>query len=488
MPITDLRYLREGNVDAYRRVVKDQFRQIIHSYGIDTVYFRKSSNLFDTQVQSANYIYGEDITGEFSTSAEVVTYMVVNEYDLLTNKMSIETQANGDCYILIDDFHEQFRDVLGTIHNVTDTVSVSADILSGNVSIINEVTGIDLSGYNTFDLSFITSGNFIDSETLSGITRYPLPHNKDLYWTKYYTQQVVNGYSTLTYDATVDINGNGIVTGQIVNNYNYYVKIPDKEPKDWGITPQPGDFFRIQFHDPLKQPQEYEITEVKNKQLMPDGLNPLLDTYVWRLSIVKRIASYENIASDIQSELPVDQKQLVSQYIEREADKTFDYTIKQVDTIDGVNSDDIYGSYSKKVYDTLPPTPPITTTQAPLPMPPTIPSLPITYIDSYVAGGNIGLHKLVQFNSAGKVVLADAGVFTSVVGMSTVVATTGNTIQVQNDNLIVDSSWNLIPDTGVFLTTNGNFTQVMPNSNIHMFGIAISATSIQLNTDYNIIQ
>jgi hypothetical protein len=107
------------------------------------------------------------------------------------------------------------------------------------------------------------------------------------------------------------------------------------------------------------------------------------------------------------------------------------------------------------------------------------------------AGGNISGHKVVRYDNAGLVQLADASILThanKAVGITTGATTTGAEVTIQNGDLMVHNGWSWTIDTPVFLGTNGSLTQSTSGlAFTQVIGIANSATSITINIQPAII-
>ena len=68
------------------------------------------------------------------------------------------------------------------------------------------------------------------------------------------------------------------------------------------IQPNVGDFFRLQFK---KRSQDYEITNIVDRTITPDGINPLLGKYVWKCNAVRRIEDNETMTINRPDSQPI---------------------------------------------------------------------------------------------------------------------------------------------------------------------------------------
>lgn len=353
--ITDLRYLKRSDLDPEQQILKNYFRETIHSYGVDSVYYRHDANLFEEPSGIAvNYAYGEKTTMTYWLSAPLIIYSDMKGDNIILSKFGAETNGDITCYILIDDFTEQFRDLIGTpgygefISTVSAEVSAYSGILQGNI--INS----DISGYTSAQLTFATSGSVYGEQTGSFI-RYPKKYIDYIYKCDSYTDQIVNGTLSGSYSGTLDVSGYGSISGSLSGALWYYTVDPGKNAgPNWKISPQVGDFFRLDFDE--NNHEEYEITRIYDRNLMLDGLNQLLFRYVWKCDAVRRDPSYEpilsqDIGAEKEEEFTTDKKK-ISDLLEIASDKIFDYERKVIDSHDGVKHDAVYGEYTdKSVYD-----------------------------------------------------------------------------------------------------------------------------------------
>lgn len=492
MPITSIRYLKEENLKASRKIQNGYYRELIHSYGIDCIYFRKDVNFFnDGFTPSVNYTYGEETTAPFFISADVILYMSMDNDTNILNKFGIETDGDAQAFILIDDFSEQFRDLIGTERNATFNIPVTGMVSGGNISISADVISSYISGYVNYSDITTLSADVISGNINVPFVRYPNLYNEYIRSSEAYMDQVVSGALSGTYSGVVDLSGFGAVSGAISGTLGYHSAPAAKAGPNWQIAPQVGDFFKIQFKNGNRE--EYEVTNVTDRNLNSDGLNPLLSKYIWKMNLTRRDPSHEiyvesgneSTSGTVLEEFTVN-KMNMANFVEAEADTTFDYKNTIIDKIDGTSSDNVYGSYGLGYGNAVAP-------QLPAIIIPNNPTPPSSgNINSFstsqaIAGENLNIFKLVQYDQNGKFVLANNSTLTNIVGMTRNVININNIATVVTDGIITNPSWNLTPSSGVFLTTNGNFTQTMPNNNIHMFGIAISPTSIQINNEYDII-
>jgi hypothetical protein len=356
MPIKQIRYHKEEDLEPQREIHRGYYREIIHQYGIDAVYFRKDLNFYESPSGVyVNYAYGEQTTASYFLSGDVITYMEMEGDSILLNKFGIETDGDANCFILIEDFTEQFRDHIGTERFYIPDLILSGQIIAGSGCLSADIIAPGLTGKIeeclVFDVPSLsaTSGAVVSGFVNLPFERSPVIMNPFTKSSPEYTEQATSGTVSGTYSGFLDASGNGILSGNVSGSIIYKSTPAENAGPNWGIAPQVGDFFRIQFHDGINN-EEYEITRISDRDLMTDGLNPLLDRYVWKMSVTRRDPSYEDVIGDDQEEPWTVDKQEQSDFHEVESDEIFDYETTPVDEIDPENSDDIYGGYGRNIY------------------------------------------------------------------------------------------------------------------------------------------
>lgn len=116
----------------------------------------------------------------------------------------------------------------------------------------------------------------------------------------------------------------------------------------------------------------------------------------------------------------------------------------------------------------------------------------VTYV--YPAGQAIGGHRMVVLDATGQAIYASSAIASCanrVLGMSINAASIGDPITVQKFGELVEPSWNWQLDKLVYLSVDGQLTQVTPTQPIDKFslvvGFPISSTSLFINIGFPII-
>lgn len=342
-PTNRVQYLYQKNLQAEQRLQAGYFRDLINAYGVPVVYLRNNIDYYDTPSGStANYIYNESPTSQYTVSGIMNVFLKVDNDSPVLRRFGIETANTSEIYFMKDDFKEQFRDLVGI-----PTANVFTSYVSGNI--IN-YTGLIQGDVVDNELYGMTSGNSIVSTTGNvsglynfGFKTYPIPYNNDLAKTESYTERLVYGNLSGIITGNIDISGNGFVDGNVSGVLNYRLS---KTNDNWEqITPRVGDFFRLyEFDQSIQNFEEYEITEILDKELTSQGLNPLLKRYIWRCSIVKRDPSHEIINNNTQKEKFTPNFMEFNNIKENISNEIFNYNTEDAG-IDKKGMDSVYGSY-----------------------------------------------------------------------------------------------------------------------------------------------
>jgi hypothetical protein len=384
MPIegatNSVRYLDRNLLGPQQEITKGLFNEIIRQYGVDVTYFRHNTTAFESPSSSIyNYTYGEETTKVYSLSADMIVYMEMQGDSLLLSKFGMETDGDATIFIGKEPFTEQYRDLIGTqvtnplYSSVSGTLSGFSGIISGTVinSDLNGFTSaqivvsedtiqcvrededinfsrtIETEQFRGFEVSGLCpiSGDFFGLYEENWL-RTPKPFVRYMKETTgYYTDRSVLGILSGGVDGYIDVSGNGWVSGNISGDLTYFNDWAGNESPNWEISPQVGDFFRISFDE--FNYEEYEVTQIRDRDLNADGLNPLLSRYIWKLDCVRRDPSYELDGSgNVIEEAITSDKRHSSDLAETVSDDIFDYGTEEIDSVDSdPDQTSIYGGY-----------------------------------------------------------------------------------------------------------------------------------------------
>ena len=344
-PISEIRYLRQANIQGEQLLQKGWFRELIQQYGVDIEYYRQVTDFFSPSAvqHKANWTYGEDTTAVYEISAAMVALVKIDADNMMLRKFGIETTTNAELYMMKEDFTEEFRDLIGTPTSANFSTTVSGIISGFSGYLAGNLINSELSGMTSAYVE-VPSGS-ISGAFSSSFTRYPVPVNYMLKKTDEFRTRAVYGSVSGAVSGTIDLSGNGILSGDVSGNLRYFTEIPLTGAPNWKIAPQVGDFFRLkEFDTDIPNLLEFEITAVLDRDLAPNGVNPLLRRYLWKCSIVRRTPSQQTVSGTLQKEATTPSYLDENTWHQLESDSTFDYN-NEVDSTDKANVDNVYGGY-----------------------------------------------------------------------------------------------------------------------------------------------
>tara|TARA_A100001011_G_scaffold395142_1_gene489314 strand:+ start:1401 stop:2546 length:1146 start_codon:yes stop_codon:yes gene_type:complete len=339
---TNVKFLRKNGLKQERKLFENYFHDLIQNYGLDTTYFRHDIK-FPEKIDLTpglsgleNLIYGEAVDKSFYLSGEIPVYIDVQTDIFELNKFGIQPQENLEIYFSVNDFNTRFSSQLGERKEYKEIISFSGTMpgtawqasgISYSVpftastrdydeeySIVrlendpNEDSEYNLDLYKGAGLigsisttSPSASGNYqitsfgVNFDTTKGLK---IPINPHIAQSDYY--KISGGSYTAGAFGSITV-GTSSYTGSAVIGALYYVQTPPNV-YNRNIQPNVGDFFRLQFK---KRSQDYEITNIVDRTITPDGINPLLGKYVWKCNAVRRIEDNETMTINRPDSQPI---------------------------------------------------------------------------------------------------------------------------------------------------------------------------------------
>lgn len=352
--INNLQYLNKDNLKAQCKIINQYYNDLINSHGIECIYYRKDlrSHLYD-DVTSAyinnpqvNYVLGEKSTATYYLTADINTFVNMMSDDFLLNFSGIETNGDAEAFVNIDHFNNQFRDYIGKESSSSFNSTISGDFLSGAGILTGNFINEDLTGTLSVSLTGISDGGAIGIVTTTPIIT-EIKINPDISHPKYWNDIAdTSGNLSGTYNINL-LNGIGVGVIDVNGTISYHAPDETQLNNDWNLAPQVGDVIRFDFH--TDNHELYEVTRVSDRDLGIDGLNPLLDKYIWKLNLVRYDASYEEITnySSISGVLEEEQstnKEEYNEILDEVSNDVFDYETEKINS--ETDQDDIYGGYS----------------------------------------------------------------------------------------------------------------------------------------------
>jgi hypothetical protein len=358
MPIEQIHYLNNAKLKPEQTMQENYLREIIRQFGINVTYFRHDAAFYETPTSNhLDFTYGEDTTMTFNVKAPTRLFMEVQTDSVLMNRMGIETNSDADCYITIADFTEQFRDMVGKPMFTNVSVHATGEIVNGRGVIRGDIDNGCISGFVEEEINVIFDDGVTGEVVDAPFQRHAKKYNPFTNSSGEYADRVVHGGLSGTWSGILDENGNGTVEAILTGELFYYIGEDVRNGPKWGIAPQVGDFFRLEFDTNSGNNEEYVITQLESRNLQSDGISPLMGSYVWKISVKRRDPSHEIVIGDCEDAQEEEQwtvdKLRVGDLNELMSDEIFDYEDTEINTIDGVKSDNIYGGYGVE-YDLKP--------------------------------------------------------------------------------------------------------------------------------------
>ncbi len=355
MPIEKLSYLKSKNFRSEQNLQGSWLREIIHSFGIDTTYLRKDIDFYESPSGTmSNYTYGESSTSTYFLSADMRVYFFAENDSFIFNGLGIQNDGSHKVYFMINDFYEQFRDQIGTITTGEfQDISLYADISAGSGYLSGNLSANEFDAMTSGYIDFMGTTGEVSGYYTRPITAKYKAVNQLIYHPRYYKydDRYISGEAFGTFSGFIDTSGNGSLVGTASSELLYITGPAENTGPNWNIAPQVGDFFRIDFqNDNLpgyigQNHEEYEISQINDRNLLDSETNPLLGTYVWVCDVVRRDPSYEDVITPEQEEEHTTSKSEQNIWHENISNSIFDYGTTDADSHDTVGMDDVYGSY-----------------------------------------------------------------------------------------------------------------------------------------------
>lgn len=356
--LSELRYLRSQNLKQESKIVGNWYRDLLHSYGVDCKYYKLKipyPEIFRTVVDQNNIVraaYGEDPDPNYKISAEMITYMEVENDIFQLNKFGAFPSTTVNFYFDSKDFatalasklgqfkeykiDEQIIDIEFTADEAEDfknlTVPFTCKILSGECTIpFGEDFEFDVDKPAELPVEVVsTSEPHLD-----------FPVNEYIYKSFNYTLSAPNADDFVltfkfivkeTYPGTYKLSGKlgGAVLFRDLSLISKYAE---------EIHPEVGDIVTIDFPD-SKSREQYQLTETVDMNLASDGINPLLHRYVWKCKAIRYVP---NASSEIPEKNLANERVLEKMDAENFASEIIAKKISEYPD----NEDKIYGGYER---------------------------------------------------------------------------------------------------------------------------------------------
>lgn len=379
----EIRYL--NNTEREQKIIGNYYRDIIRQYGVDVNYYKLRipyMEQFKTIVDQNTVLlhaYGYDEEPDYSVSANMISYMEVQDDLLQLDKYGIIPNTTVNFWFDREDFACALAQKMGQLkeykvkeaefvlevpecpedaipydfHGETYTYSLSDDIFPYAI-------GFDVP--ETFETE-ILSGRFAvtigpyELEKEYTVPCQVLDHGEvdikiptNVYTANSFKRRITNDDFVetllfLTYKVTrVQVGRNDeykyvlhgrLHGGVLFNDVTQIGKYSDL------IHPEVGDVVTIGFPNGDSR-QQYEITECTDKRITNDGINPLLGQYVWVCKAKRRLDNDEGLPEGNQDNDRIKEGlELLNNSDEVIAGKIGDY--------DEQDNDAVYGGYERRL-------------------------------------------------------------------------------------------------------------------------------------------
>lgn len=368
--LSELRYINRENLEQEARIIGNYYREIIRSYGVDCSYYKLKTDYFENykDILDQNTLlrraYGYDETPDYSISARMITYMEVESDALQLNRFGQMPNTDANFYFDANDFAIALASQLGQYKEYkideTEVVMEVPAVKDGYWEttegqkhwLSDEVLPYNLGlGYRERFTCDVMSGMLsceIKSYELGKeqtVACDPYEH------TEFFVNTPVNEYVLKSFDyhqksdgylysllfltfTVNELDGKWILKGRLHGSVLFYDtnqigKYMEK------IHPDVGDIVTIDFPGADKR-EQYEITEAYDRNMTPDGVNPLLHKYIWRCHGRRYVNSQENMERNESNERldeRLDFNSVLDEQVTRKISKYDD------------NEDAVYGGY-----------------------------------------------------------------------------------------------------------------------------------------------
>lgn len=293
----DLRFLKRRNVANTAQVYRNMVSDYIRANGVDCIYYRRGYTNFDgnEERRTSDPIYGADPTAPYVVKASMVVFMEVMADSYLLNRFGIQSEAEVQAYIGIDDFVEKFKPYIGKVEQRNYSTKVGGTVDSGIVRGIIDADEV----YGEVIGEIPKSIGITGSATLTGLRFRPLrrPKDKSLFFKSHSYDLGSCRYSMFSAQVKID-ESSGKVRGVASGSISHPIDCAENQSSNYRMRPQVGDLLVLDNPDTMLQ-DKYEITRVDRRSL-GSGLvyNPLLDAYCYIVTCVQHRDSYEEVKAD----------------------------------------------------------------------------------------------------------------------------------------------------------------------------------------------
>ena len=344
----EVRYLKRQNLESTSKILDNMYRDQIHAQGIDCIYYKLDTKKFQELkgIIDANTVirhaYGYDDDPDYSLSAQMPVFMEVDNDIFQLNKYGLNPDVETTFVFHKKEFACMLASKCGQYKEVKiDEKEIVCDIPEFNSETSSEAfpffwgsvyeetfTCGSLSGKLSAQIDkyeFGKQNSIICHPYEHSDLVVEVPVNDDIY--KSFTHKIKNNeyidsMINLTYTVHKVSIGNGktkcVLKGKLHGTMLFY-DIAGIGKYVELIHPEVGDLVVIDFPDE-KNREQYELTEVLDKQMTADGINPFMHKYIWKCKAKRYRNQYEE-APENEANERVEEQLLKDQVIREEIAK-----------------------------------------------------------------------------------------------------------------------------------------------------------------------
>lgn len=393
--INKLRFAHQQQLSGGQLLQANLFKEYIDVYGIEAIYFK--SDAFDRKWKfvenggrlepklrndkellkpDSERIYRDPIELTYVSAAMIPLHFEMNADAFILNTYGINPNQEATVTFTINEFNLAFPTPRTEKICKIDKKFIIKNYKNNKKIHIDDKTKKIVFRFN-FNLSGFEVSGSLDNDAIEIETFFITEDNR---YFKPNENYKVAGFYTAEYDklnvykdSTVlsanlieieDTNLSGHIFGEI-----HYNCLSDFKNFLARVTPIVGDYIRLPFFDDNEE--EWEITNVVDRNIMDDGINPLLTKYVWQCDVVRRTYSEESIHTDLSGKILKDSldnefnlssivekphenamnREIIDDKLQKQEDisnNIFDYNDNYINNINKRNLDRIYGRFDSK--------------------------------------------------------------------------------------------------------------------------------------------
>jgi hypothetical protein len=323
--------------------MRGYYAEMVQMYGFDVKYFRRENDFYDPNgiLQDdwlGDFTYGEDSFIEFNVPVDMKGLMDVGSDSYLFSMIGVESQGDGKIFFTKEQFELDLLETSGIITSgdYNESFNITIDNLDAiNINITGSFEDFTIEFDDTINLNIISGAIDQTFEMIpTEISRDSVIINESIAGQKTYLkdwimQSIFSGSinePNISIGDTISLNVNGNIT------YNRTKTL--SESMGWKIAPAIGDFFRITFPDTTYE--DYEITNVTDRDINQDGISPLMEKYVWKCTYTRRTADsallpsghYEEpIYEDLNNTYEIIEEKIKDEIFDEASDDNVDFDI-----------------------------------------------------------------------------------------------------------------------------------------------------------------